>query len=127
AEGILRKGVLCDPMSSVTYQVLGSVLEKEKKFDLSLKAFKDGEALKSSRASREGVARLQAKITNRNLDVEQKRLDTEAEKKYREDQLAYEEHQKNLEKFYDKDKKNLEEGNKDKDNEGEKEKEGDGE
>lgn len=126
AEGILKKGVLCDPMSSVTYQVLGSVLEKEKKFDLSLKAFKDGEALKSSRASREGVARLQAKITNRNLDVEQKRLDTEAEKKYREDQLAYEEHQKNLEKFYDKDKKNLEEGNKDKDNEGGKEKEGDG-
>lgn len=126
AEGFLKKGIQCDPMSSVTYQVLGSVLEKEKNFDASLKAFKDGEALKSSRISKEGVARLQAKITNRDLEMEQKRLDTAAARQYAEEQQAYEDYQKNLEKFYDKDKKNPEEGNKDEDNEGE-EKEGDGE
>jgi tetratricopeptide (TPR) repeat protein len=99
AESTLRKGVACDDSNHLTYEVLGSVLEKEKKYDDSLKAFQNAQDRRPTAISLKGVERLQAKITNRDVDDEQARADAKAKADHDQELADYKKYQENLEKF----------------------------
>jgi tetratricopeptide (TPR) repeat protein len=121
AEGALRKGIECDNNNHLTYEVLATVLENEKKLEESLQAYQDAQDRRPTAVSLEGVERVQAKITNRDLDQEQAKMDADADARHRRELEEYKQYQKNLEKFDEK------YGNKpdDENEDGDEEKEGD--
>ena len=114
AEITLRKGVECDDANHLTWETLGSVLESRNEIDGSLKAFQEASDIQPTSVSLKGVERLTAKVTNRDLEQEQVRLDRDAEERFKREQAAYEKYQENLDKFYDKDG----DGKRDDDNDG---------
>ena len=110
AERNLRDGLKCDPKNHVTWELLGSTLEKLSRHDDSLQAFQEARNIKETSVNQEGITRISAIITNRNLDSEQERLDREADEQYQRELAAFEKQQKALDEYYKKDNKKEEGG-----------------